>query len=163
MRTEVEKSSLPNSGFAAFSRRDSGRPARPRARRAVAAGFLLLGLAATAGWAASEAPGKAGESIYLHGVLGSGAWLEGSREAGGLRTKGADAACVNCHQRSGLGSAEGRNIIPPVAGLYLFHERVKGGDDPDLPYVEGMRANRCPYTDATLPRALPHAVHPDAH
>jgi Cytochrome c len=121
--------------------------------RGLAGGLLLLGLAAPAIWAAGERS-SVGEAIYRRGVLGSGVPLAATREAGGLRTKGADAACVNCHQRSGLGSAEGRNLIPPITGLYLFHPRGKSTDELDLPYVEGIRANRAPYTEATLARAI---------
>jgi Cytochrome c len=122
--------------------------------RAVVASVRLLGLAALVGWTADASPANLGESIYRRGVLGSGAPLEGSREAGGLRSKGADAACVNCHQRSGLGSAEGRTLIPPITGLYLFHPRATNADELNLPYVEGVRADRDPYTDVTLARAI---------
>jgi len=99
----------------------------------------------------------AGESIYLHGVLPSGAPLEGKRQPGGLTASGAEAACVSCHQRSGLGTFEGYNLevtIPPITGAYLFrsHEARTGGAV--LPYVEWMHNNRDPYTDATLARAI---------
>jgi len=100
-------------------------------------------------------------SIYLHGVTGSGAPLEGGREAGGISTQGAEAACVNCHQRSGLGSAEGSVVIPPVTGDYLFHGHSHGGDTPVLPYVESMHGNREPYTATTLARAIREGIDPD--
>jgi hypothetical protein len=95
----------------------------------------------------------AGRSIYLRGVLGSGAAVVGTRE-GGTVTTGADAACVNCHQRSGLGSFEGRVSIPPITGDYLFHSRSHDASEPVLPYVEGLYGNREPYTDAMLARAI---------
>jgi hypothetical protein len=122
------------------------------ARCALAAG--LLGLAAPLAWAAGAAPANVGESIYRHGVLGSGAPLEGERAAGGVRTEGVEAACVHCHQRSGLGSAEGTLKIPPITGQYLFHAREGNGAEPALRYVEGVHGNRDPYTDATLARAI---------
>jgi hypothetical protein len=99
-----------------------------------------------------------GQAIYLRGMLGSGAPLPASRQAGGLNTRGADAACVNCHQRSGFGATEGRNRIPPVTGRYLFHPRARNMDERDLPYVEGVRANREPYTEATLARAIREGI-----
>jgi len=37
---------------------------------------------------------------------------------------------------------EGRNTVPPISGLYLFHPRATTVDDLDLPFVEGMRADR---------------------
>src|SRR3974390_597860 len=51
---------------------------------------------------------KAGEAIYLRGRRASGAPVDAIRAGSDLHARGQDAACVNCHQRSGLGSAEGR-------------------------------------------------------
>jgi hypothetical protein len=119
-------------------------------------GLALLGLFAQAG-CATESPTSVGESIYLRGTLGSGTALIGMRSGGGVGAKGADAACVNCHQRSGLGSYEGYNkaiTIPPITGLYLFHPRGAVSEQPILPYVEWMHSNRDPYTEATLARAI---------
>jgi cytochrome c553 len=127
--------------------------------------FVAFALAAPVGWATAgpsvERSVTAGESIYRRGVLGSGAPLEATREVGGLTTRGADAACVNCHQRSGLGATEARNSvppisIPPIAGRYLLlsHSPARGAQERNLPYVDGMRANREPYTEATLARAI---------
>jgi hypothetical protein len=127
-----------------------------RAARIVAVGFALLAVFSEAGWPA-EPSGSAGESIYLRGVLGSGMPLIGARGSDGLEVNGADAACVNCHQRSGLGTFEGYNqylTIPPITGLYLFHARGAHSDEAILPYVEWMHSNREPYTEATLARAI---------
>jgi hypothetical protein len=126
----------------------------PRAAlRLLAASCALLTLAAAGAYAL--APPGAGESIYLRGILPSGASLEGTRQAAGLT--GADAACVSCHQRSGLGTYEGYNLavtIPPIAGAYLFHSREAMTKEAVLPYVAWMHSNRDPYTDATLARAI---------
>ncbi len=120
--------------------------------RIVVADVGLLAALALAGRATAASADGAGQSIYLRGVLGSGAPLEGIREAGAVTT-GVDAACVNCHQRSGLGSLEGNLSIPPVTGEYLFHSRTQAGEAV-LPYVESLHGNRDPYTDATLARAI---------
>jgi hypothetical protein len=93
--------------------------------------------------------------------LSSGAPLEGAREGAGITTKGADVACVNCHQHSGLGSQEGNISIPPVTGEYLFHSRGHDANEPMLPYVENMHGNREPYTDATLARAIRAGLDPE--
>jgi Cytochrome c len=119
--------------------------------------LAMLGVARPDHAAGSSVP-RAGESIYLNGVLGSGAALEGTRELGGMSTKGSGAACVNCHQRSGLGSAEGSIFIPPITGQYLFHSRAHGSDEPVLPYVESMHGTREPYTEATLARAIRQGI-----
>ena len=123
-----------------------------------------MAVAALAAVAAVAAPRRAiedpavkvGESIYLRGVLGSGAELEGTRKSAGMGAKGAVAACVNCHQHSGLGSKEGALFIPPVTGEYLFHQRGHGHESGAhvQPYVESMHGNRDPYTDVTLARAI---------
>jgi hypothetical protein len=140
--------------------------------RSVLAGALLPTLAAASAFAATpRTPSEEiGKSIYLRGVLGSGDLLQASREGGGPSAKGADAACVNCHQHSGLGSTHqsrglvgGRadNVIPPIAGRYLLDMDSSGRarrGKPDLPYVDGMRLNRAPYTEATLARAISEGV-----
>ena len=105
-------------------------------------------------------PAGAGESIYLRGVLGSGAPLEGIRPDA-PKANGTEVACVNCHQRSGLGTSEGYNLnitIPPITGLYLFHARGATSNEAILPYVEWMHGNRDPYTEATLARAIREGV-----
>ena len=94
-----------------------------------------------------------GAAIYFDGQLGSRAPLEGRRE-GGEPMKGAQAACVNCHRRSGLGAKEARTSIPPVAGAYLFNPRPTRGAETYLPYLPTARFDREPYTDATLARAI---------
>lgn len=100
--------------------------------------------------ASSTSPG---EAIFRNGVLGSGAPLEALRD-GGMRMRGAAAACINCHRRSGFGSKSGLLTIPPITGRYLMHPRASSLDDLDLPYVEGVRIDREPYTDATIARAI---------
>jgi len=61
-----------------------------------------------------------GRRLYQEGIVGSGKELEGSR-AGSIQLKGQQAACVNCHKRSGMGSVEGDTLIQPINGNYLFH------------------------------------------
>jgi len=128
--------------------------------RALAGGLLLAGLSASQATPSGPTPLDVGRAIYLQGVVGSGEPLEGVREAGGPRTTGADAACVNCHQRSGFGSGERATqvLIPPIAGAYLFHPRAQSSDQRDLPYVHGMRVDREPYTEQSLGRAIREGI-----
>ena len=117
---------------------------------------MLLGLVAASGYGVAAQP-SAGEAIYLRGTLPSGVPLAGVRVPDGLTVKGADAACVVCHQRSGLGTYEGYNLevtIPPITGAYLFRSRKGRTEETVLPYVEWMHGNRDPYTDTTLARAV---------
>jgi hypothetical protein len=108
----------------------------------------------------SAAAPTVGQQIYRNGVLPSGLPLQAEREPG-MRIEGATAACVNCHRRSGLGMKEGRRTIPPIAGTYLFHPRAGTVDDLDLPFVEGMKADRDPYTEATLAQAIRRGIGAD--
>jgi hypothetical protein len=119
--------------------------------------------------AVAAAAVRIGEAIYLRGVLPTGAALHAAREDGLQGAKGSDAACVNCHQHSGLGSTHQStgvrtgaafNQIPPIAGRYLF-ERYAGHEAANLPFVDGLRSNRSPYTFATLARALREGVDSD--
>jgi hypothetical protein len=98
-----------------------------------------------------------GAAIYLNGVLGSGQPLVGAREEAESLT-GTQAACVNCHRHSGLGSQEGRSVIPPITGQFLFHPTVGSPEEVELPYVPGARSERKPYTDAALARAIREGV-----
>jgi hypothetical protein len=109
---------------------------------------------------AAGVPDAAGEAIYRLGVLTAGKPLMAQREADGP-VSGADAACANCHRRSGLGGREGRELIPPIAGAYLFHPKATEIEDLSLPYVEGIRPDRDPYTDATLARAVRSGIDSD--
>jgi hypothetical protein len=131
-----------------------------RCARGIAAGLLCALLGAPAGaqhLAAPPGTAPAGESIYLDGRLSSGQPLSAKRDAS-LAISGAEAACTNCHRRSGLGEIEGRVTIPPISGPYLFHPRAKDRDDLDLPYVDGMRPDRDPYTEASLARAIREGI-----
>jgi cytochrome c553 len=98
-----------------------------------------------------------GEAIYIKGVLGSGAPLTATR-AGAESVTGEQAACANCHRRSGLGSQEARSSFPPITGQYLFHPLTGGAE---LPYIPGARLKRQPYTDITLARAIREGVDAD--
>src|SRR3989449_9645462 len=118
-----------------------------------------LTLAAPTGAPGTQAVADAGKAIYLRGVTGSGAPVEARRDGAETET-GAAAACVNCHRRSGFGGRAGRAVVPPITGRYLYRPLPKDGGDRELPYVEGMRGEREPYTDALLARAIREGVDP---
>lgn len=121
--------------------------------------LILLFFCSTSVWSKPGIPAD-GESIYRHGALPSGETIRAEREPG-TGIEGAEAACVNCHRRSGLGSAEGRYLIPPIAGKYLFRSGDTKIGDKDLPFVHGVRSDRTPYTEATLAQTLRDGVTPD--
>ncbi|WP_341316738.1 cytochrome C [Paraburkholderia sp. IMGN_8] len=147
----------------AWGSREAIARARPRAARTLVQCVLLAVLMVQVGKAncAPAAPpvttASTGEAIFQKGVLGSGEPLEAMHD-GGVNLRGAAAACMNCHRRSGLGSREGTTSIPPITGRYLVHPRADSPDDLDIPYIPGMRTNREPYTDATIARAIRDGV-----
>lgn len=112
---------------------------------------LLLTWAATVCSAAADT--TQGETIYRHGVLPTGLLLHGEREDG-ISVEGAAAACISCHRSSGLGTTEGRTVVPPIIGKYLFRAHSTNVQDLSLPHVAGYRSTREPYTDATLAQAI---------
>lgn len=116
-------------------------------------GLLTLMLAwAVPAWSA-DADSAIGEAIYRQGVLPSGAVLRGEREAG-VSVEGVGAACLTCHRSSGLGTTEGRIVVPPIIGKYLFRAHSTNVRDMSLPHVAGYRSTREPYTDSSLAQAI---------
>src|SRR5438067_7839729 len=114
---------------------------------------LAWGIFVATSFAASALAQDTGESIFRRGVLSSGAPLSASG-VGGMALQGKDAACVNCHRRSGFGAKEGQSVIPPVTARYLFLPRMRNREEADIPFVDSMRWDREPYTEATLARAI---------
>jgi hypothetical protein len=109
---------------------------------------------------------EAGRRIYREGVLSSGEPLRGLRP-GGVEARGADAACVLCHQRSGMGIAEGAIPVPPVAGPALFGRLAEPGPPPrrapGMEFRDYAFRTRPPYDDETLARAIRDGINPGGH
>ena len=126
--------------------------------RVLAHGLLALILGCCL--AARGAPPSSGERIYREGVLASGQALTGAR-IGSEPIKGLAAACITCHRPSGLGSAEGRIVVPPITGKYLFRPHATNVLDMSLPHVPGYSATREPYDPRTLARAIREGVAPN--
>ena len=117
--------------------------------------IVLAQVASGAGPAILDrATGELGQRLYLQGVLPSGAPLEGAQPGVGVTLRGADAACVNCHQRSGLGSHEGSAWIPPVTGAHLFSPRLLNAHEREMAEMGGPHGARGAYTEGTLARAI---------
>jgi cytochrome c len=123
---------------------------------ALCACVVAAGLLVSAHDARGAPPIDVGEAIFRDGIAGDGRPVEATHQ-GQLAMRGAAAACVNCHRRSGLGSKEGNTAIPPIAAQYLFQSRAS--DDPlSVPFIDGIRTSREPYTEATLARAIREGV-----
>ena len=116
------------------------------------------GLAGAQGPAGAPAPAESpGARIYRHGILPSGQLLIGKREPS-LQISGKDAACVNCHRRSGLGELEGRIRIPAVDRAHLFSPLAHVAAEDDASTVDTLHAERGAYTEETLARAIRDGV-----
>jgi hypothetical protein len=103
---------------------------------------------------------NSGLQIYRAGVLPSGQPLQALRD-GAEPLQGRAAACVNCHQRSGLGSEEGRLIVPPITAKYLFRDSAL--DAVPSGSSEATEPVRSRYTRTKLARAIREGVDPDGH
>src|SRR5256885_9777077 len=130
-------------------------PGGPAVARAAV--IALSGLLGGGAFAAPPPQPSVGEILYRRGLLPSAEPVQATREAGAT-LRGADAACVNCHRRSGLGSSEGRITIPPIAGPYLFIARGKSLEQQGVPFVDTERINHEAYTDESLARAIREGV-----
>jgi hypothetical protein len=103
----------------------------------------------------------AGEAIYRDGRLPSGKPLLGQR--GNLPpVEGSDIACAQCHRRSGLGMVEGRTVIPPITGRFLFHPGQRLARDSTIhegeTHLLATPPDRPAYDEASLARAIRDGV-----
>lgn len=106
-----------------------------------------------------------GERIYREGELASGGPLRGER-VGAPQLVGKEAACAQCHLRSGLGMVEGQIVIPPIGGRFLFHtghrisrdSPIHAGMSPLLP----SPPDRPAYDETTLARAIRDGIGADS-
>ncbi len=127
--------------------------------KAYAASAILFVLAWVA-WVMSATP-TAGELLYRRGILPEGRSLQGQRKDAPV-AEGTAAACINCHRRSGLGTVEGRVIVPPITGRYLYSIGIRDSRPDEHPgHVEPTPRDRRAYTDATLARAIREGIGPD--
>jgi hypothetical protein len=120
---------------------------------------VVLAALASVAYAAEFVPVSRGEAIYREGRFASGATLHAGRN--GAVLEGSEAACVNCHRRSGLGSYEGSVLVPPVIGPYLFRSGAANTQDLNLPHIAGYVPNDYAYTESMLALALRTGVAPD--
>jgi hypothetical protein len=116
-----------------------------RALALIAAALIPLAIVASPRLPADSPARPAGEELYRRGVLPSGVPLRAT-VLGDVPIEGTSAACTTCHQRSGMGSVEGRLWVPPVAGRVLFATRGSG------------QRLRPAYDDVALARALRDGV-----
>jgi cytochrome c553 len=124
----------------------------------IASALLALMLVFDGAIAATGGDPELGRRLYRAGILASGQPVEATVQPG-LPLRGADAACVNCHRRSGFGANEGYTTVRPITAPYLF--------EPDNVYQKRIQRNigRAPdapiaYDDASLLRTLRDGISP---
>lgn len=123
-------------------------------------GVLCIALLCAAAAQSSAAPPGAGAALYLEGRLPDGQPLQ-AIGPNGVVARGADAACVNCHRRSGLGSREGDITVPPLTAAYLFRDGATNAADAALAHPPGTTPRSFAYTPETLLQTLVSGVRPD--
>jgi mono/diheme cytochrome c family protein len=100
-------------------------------------------------------PAAAGERLYRDGQLPSGGAVQATVR--GDTVDGRVVACVTCHQRSGLGTVEGRIAAPAINGRTLYAPLVETYRNVEL---TGTPPKRPAYTDETLAAAIRSGVDP---
>lgn len=114
---------------------------------------LLLSITSTSASDIAIDPILAGKNIYMHGKLSSGKEVLATT-VGDVQLSGEQAACVNCHRHSGLGSNEGSTIAPPITGEILFSETKIKAHRYQSSEQAPSKLDRPPYTKNTLQQTL---------
>lgn len=91
---------------------------------------------------------EAGRRIYREGILPSGELISGMVQ-GDISLTGGQVVCAACHRRSGIGSSEGQEVVPPVTGDLLYQPLRLPTSKPPLAPMQ-----RPAYSDETLKLAI---------
>lgn len=121
--------------------------------------LLVLALAGQQVAADEQSIVQRGQQIYRQGILPSGEPLQGLMQ-GDLTFSGAQAACITCHRRSGLGSIEGGRSVLPVTGTALYQPGPAGLWQKFAFKTQGNDFFRPAYTDSSLSKAIRDGVTP---
>ncbi len=63
-----------------------------------------------------------GKRLYEQGITADGKEVTAVTQ-GDIRFSSTQFSCANCHRRSGFGSSEGGQFVPPITASYLFNKR----------------------------------------
>jgi cytochrome c len=120
----------------------------------IAVALVLSTVAHAGGTEPSEAKLlSAGRALYIEGRNAGGAPLSATR-AGAISVSGLEAACANCHRRSGFGGSEGRSYIPPIDAASLFEPKAPGTG------ASATGIGRPAYSSKSLARAIRSGIDP---
>ena len=98
-----------------------------------------------------------GRLLYLEGQLPNNTPLIGIRQ--GIELIGKEAACVQCHRESGLGSVEGNEIISPISGPALFGDKETIIVEHLRRFNRSISAAHAPYDKNTFTKAVRSGEH----
>lgn len=129
-------------------------------------GLVIVGPAVSR--AGPEGSVSSGKRLYLDGTGSSGQPLEATT-LGDVAVRGSQLSCAGCHRRSGYGSSEGGNYVPPITApvLYqprqadrakLFKKLFMETQPPEFASRVRSPRMRPAYTDETLARAVRDGV-----
>ncbi|MBW9261054.1 MAG: ABC transporter substrate-binding protein [Candidatus Thiodiazotropha sp. (ex. Lucinisca nassula)] len=93
-----------------------------------------------------------GKALYKQGILPNGELVKATIQ-GDISVEGDQLICETCHRKSGLGSTEGQQVVPAVAGSVLFKPLKLPTSKPPEPPVY-----REAYTRETLMAAIRDGV-----
>lgn len=96
-----------------------------------------------------------GRLLYEEGKLASGDTITGFIK-GDIELSGEQVICGSCHRRSGLGSSEAQEVVPPVTGDILYAPLRLPTSKPPLPPLL-----RPAYTDESLKLAIQSGIGAD--
>lgn len=110
--------------------------------------LLLPALPAVAAEVSSERLLEIGRTLYLQGLLADGSPSR-AIALGDVEVPGDQFSCLNCHRRSGLGGAEGQQLVLAINGPSLLSPRVN------------LRLARPAYTFDSFIEAMMSGVNPN--
>ncbi|CAD5373336.1 Cytochrome c domain-containing protein [Rubrivivax sp. A210] len=99
-----------------------------------------------------------GRSIFRHGLGEGGRPIVGLR-FGGIEARGAAVACASCHRRSGLGAVEGTDIVPPVAGRFIFTDDPRAVVSMNYRNIKSFNQRHAAFSDEDFEAAVTQGRH----
>lgn len=102
---------------------------------------------------ADNALQESGRRIYEEGLMPNGEPLKGIRFDGSM-VEGQDAACMNCHRKSGMGGVEGSTVISPINARFLFKREEHPLAIVDARHRMGFNQPHASFTMETVDKAI---------
>ncbi|MES9888038.1 MAG: cytochrome c, partial [Candidatus Sedimenticola sp. 6PFRAG1] len=100
---------------------------------------------------------ETGRKIYMEGLLPSGQPVKAFVQ-NDIALSEEQASCGSCHRKSGMGSSEGQQVVPSIAGRILFNPlQIPTSKPPEAPIL------RPAYTDQSLRRAITSGLGADGY